>query len=103
IYVSSRSPKSSAYRMMLATNRRFNIGKERNQDKYSYMAIPPDEKFKKIEDRAYLESRILSNVDGGHVVMLRGRKKKIIEDANIIMSYLEKIGNPYILVLDERS
>lgn len=102
LYKSSRTPKSSARRMLRSISRRLELDGIRDNSDYSYLMIPPMERFKNIQERALLESKIASYFDGGHLTIVKGyRKRKVIEDAVVLFQHLKKTGNPSVVRFDE--
>lgn len=99
---SSRTPKSSARRMFRLTYRRLGLDELKNISGYGFLLIPPTEKFRNIEERALLESKIAQLFDGGYSTMIKGyKRKKIVEDAITLFENLVKTKNPFTIKLEE--
>jgi DNA-binding transcriptional ArsR family regulator len=99
---SSRIPKSSAQRMLRATYHKLSIDELNKMRDYGFLLIPPTEKFRNIEERALLESRIAPYFDGGYLTIIKGyKRKKIIEDATILFESLVKTENPFTIKIEE--
>jgi len=102
LYMSSRVPSSSARRMLRSVYHKLELDEIKNNSDYSYLMVPPMIKFRNIEERALLESRIASYFDGGHLSIVKGyRRRKVIEEAIVLFQHLEKTGIPFVIRFDE--
>jgi len=79
VRLAARCPRSAAQRMMKADAYRFGMDEVEKVVRvgagYSYVAVPPRERFRSLEDRLRLEAELAPLMDGGHAIILGGVKR----------------------------
>ncbi|MCX8192696.1 MAG: helix-turn-helix domain-containing protein [Nitrososphaeria archaeon] len=102
ILISSRIARTSAQRMLTSTYRKLGLDISKNVSQYNFLILPPDEKFKNIDERASIEREIASYIDGGYTTIVKGlRKRKILEEALILFEVLSKTGKAFTIKFEE--
>ena len=103
VRVAAKCPKPAAQRMMKADIYRFGLEEVgrvagRRGGGYSYLAIPPRERFRSLEDRLEIEVRVASLMNGGHLMVLpKARRTQAFEILATMVEELEK-ANPRTLI-----
>lgn len=102
VRVAAKCPKPAVQRMMKADIYRFGAEEVeriagRRGGGYSYLAIPPRERFRSLKDRLEMEVKVASLMNGGHLIILpKARRTQAFETLTTMVEELEK-ANPTLI------